>query len=133
MPLANTGAGPHTLRILFFDDDSLRHSAFSWTNGKHDITYASNTDDAIKVLGEKDFDVVFLDHDLGGEVSQNRMDCEDDGRIVARWIAEHAGRFQNTTFIVHSLNIAGSTEMVSILKDAGLRAKRQPFAWKDSI
>jgi hypothetical protein len=83
----------------------------------------------IDLLSTHTYDLVMLDHDLGGVEWENRMDAPEDGRTVARWMAQHPARFESTTVVVHSLNYAGSREMVASLKDGGIPAKSWPCAW----
>lgn len=117
------------MRILFLDDNEQRHESQARNCVGHNVDRARNATEAISLMRDNRYDLVMLDHDLGGEDSENRMDCDEDGRTVARWMANNAAKFSATTAIVHSLNVNGSTEMVSILRDAGIEAFRHPFAW----
>jgi CheY-like chemotaxis protein len=116
------------MKILFLDDDDNRHEIMAKICLRESITFVYDARAAIAALAEDEFDVVYLDHDLGGVTSQNRMDLAQDGRVVARWIAANAGRFASTTFVIHSLNFAGATEMASLIGDAGLKVTRLCFS-----
>lgn len=109
--------------ILFLDDDLNRTDAFLKI-----IPYAKTTLTAPGMINylktAKDIDIVFLDHDLGGEqmVSSNREDC---GMEVVRWMVENQPDLNQV--IVHSLNQPAAVEMVAKLKDVGYIATYIPF------
>lgn len=120
------------MRILFLDDDESRHHTFKRHSIGHDVTFVFDAGGAIAALEAAAFDLVYLDHDLGGPASQNRLDYAFDGRHVARWVADHASAFASTKFLIHSLNYAGAEGMMWTLRDTGLTACVRPFAWTKS-
>src|SRR4051794_20147495 len=105
------------MKILFLDDDQYRHEVFLRRAADHAVTSVYDADAAIERLNLCSFDVVYLDHDLGGESSQNRLDLPKDGRHIARWIAAHASLFPSTIFVIHSLNFEGSQGMMLTLRE----------------
>jgi hypothetical protein len=118
------------MRILFLDDDPQRHLAFERASVGHVVTHVGNARDALCVLGLGNLDLVYLDHDLGGEASQGLLLADaEDGRYVVRQLLGFAELFRRTLFVVHSLNPVGAAEMVAALREAGLAADRVPFAW----
>lgn len=76
---------------------------------------------------EKDWDVIYLDHDLGG----NRLpgsDREDCGRIVVLYILEHhPAHLKRATFIIHSANTHRARGMAEDLRRAGYHAECRSF------
>jgi hypothetical protein len=111
------------MSILFLDDDPDRIRAFRSRIPSAVIT--KTADEVIAQLLAENWDVVCLDHDLGGEmfVSSER---DDTGAGVARWIADNkpsVGRF-----IVHSHNPDGAKNMESVLKGAEYEVQRIPFS-----
>lgn len=80
--------------------------------------------DAIAAMKGEAFDMVFLDHDLGGEVfvDSSREDC---GMEVVRFMEEHkpsAGRV-----VVHTMNPAAGQQMEQALVAAGYWTRRAAF------
>lgn len=118
------------MKILFLDDDIERHEKFARRTIGCQVTQVYSARSAIDKLTTEQFDLVFLDHDLGGPESENKMlENAEDGRMVARHIAENAERHSDCQFVVHSLNQAGREEMVRLLEDEGLTVYNVPFAW----
>jgi hypothetical protein len=121
------------MRILFLDDDRFRHETFLGASVGHAVTAAFNASEAITALESGEFDLVYLDHDLGGEESEGLLlDGAEDGRFVAGAIAGFARLYPDAYFVVHSLNFGGASSMVESLREAGLMADHIPFAWKRS-
>jgi len=110
----------YKLDILVLDDDHRRLSMFrEWCAG-HRGVFVETAQQAIAELQEKKFNVVFLDHDLGGEVyvTSKREDC---GMEVVRQIVDgHTKVSEHTFVIVHTLNHVAGQEMVDKLKDKGI-------------
>jgi CheY-like chemotaxis protein len=118
------------MNILFLDDNPERHSTFHIRSGGCEVDHVFTAQEAIRYLDKYSYDIVFLDHDLGGPESENQLvDGAEDGRFVAKWIAENPGPFKETTFIVHSLNTVGNKSICQIIKEAGLTVRSKPFAW----
>lgn len=120
------------MRVFFLDDDAERHRVFQPnTVGCSWCEQAYNARDAIDAFSKRYFDIVYLDHDLGGpDFEGTLIDGIEDGRFVARWISANADRFRHTFFVIHSLNYDGSMQMQSILTEAKLSSVRIPFGWK---
>jgi hypothetical protein len=109
-------------KMLFLDDDESRISLFFGLVPT--VTIVRTAEEAIAALNNS-WDVVSLDHDLGGEqyVSSER---DDTGMGVVRWIAKNkpaVGRF-----IVHSHNHIGAENMESLLRTTGYNVKQIPFS-----
>lgn len=110
-------------RILFLDDSLERQRTFrSLVPSGHCVQTA---DECIAAL-ERSWDVVFLDHDLGGEVFVDPAH-PNSGSAVVRWMVTHSPAVGY--IIVHSLNGAAARLMVAALREVGYRADHVPFAW----
>ncbi len=112
-----------TPNILFLDDDERRCNSF-----RSAVPYATivNTSaECIEQLGKDDWDYVFLDHDLGGEIY---CDCSrhDVGMEVVRWITTHNPTIEH--IIVHTYNAPAGDLMEASLRDASYHVIRAPFA-----
>ena len=113
------------MNILFLDDNPERQKAF-----KRKITTAiivATSQACIEALSIEDmeWDMVFLDHDLGGEemVGSDRDDC---GMAVVRWISQNEPFIRH--IIVHTMNPPAGVEMERSLKDARYKVSRIPFS-----
>lgn len=121
-------------RILIVEDDAGRRS---WFDKRFADCQRDTTDDvsvAIQLLLERDYELIFLDHDLALE--HYGLEMADDGLtgyVVASWLAEHPERQPDAQIIVHSLNYAGSDRMVQCLQSAGREAEHIPFPYLPSL
>ena len=111
------------IKILILEDDHERHVQFKNNFVNCEITIVETVKEAIKELVENQFDYLFLDHDLGGQVNVNSIE-ENTGGAVARFLRDHPDRMPNLV-ILHSLNMAGCKYMKNILPDSVM----MPFAW----
>ena len=114
------------MKALFLDDNLYRAEVFKRLN--LGAICVETSEECIELLGE-DWDLVSLDHDLGGEyfVDSDREDC---GMEVVRYIAlNQPEHLRSTEFIVHSHNTEAAGEMVEILTSAGYSCVYKPFSF----
>lgn len=123
------------MRILFMDDMKERMDVFTdiilslIKRGEikkvPDVDWAMNADMAIGLMKERDYDIVFLDHDLEAPHYNGDMGdpTQKDGRYVAKWIAlgPALGLTLPRHFHIHSWNWHGGMEMKYILETAGIK------------
>ncbi len=121
-------------RILIVEDDDSRRAWFD----KQFADYPRDTTDdvsvAVQLLLERDYDLIFLDHDLAED--HYHLEMADDGLtgyVVAAWLAEHPERQPEAQIIIHSLNYPGSERMRQCLQDAGRNAEYVPFPYLRSL
>lgn len=114
------------MKILILDDMKIRHEHIvSKLEGKHMIFDAYTVDEAIDFLDEfSPFDMVFLDHDLGGKVFF--ASDEKSGYAVAKHIANMEDSIKPKEVIVHSLNPVGAKRMTDVMRDASIKATQMP-------
>lgn len=114
-------------RVLILEDDPVRIKKFKsimlGINAKADFTETAS--DAINKLKQEEYDLILLDHDLGGEIYV-ATENENTGSAVARWISENPFTYKYPIVIVHSLNPAGAEYMVSLIP----HSVRIPFIWE---
>lgn len=105
-------------RILFLDDDHRRIATFrELIEGVEcDLMIVETADTCIASLAAGSFDVVLLDHDLGGEIYCNSA-REDCGMEVVRWLS--ANRAEHGAFIVHTHNEVAGAAMYIALSSMG--------------
>lgn len=121
-------------RILIVEDDATRRS---WFDRRFAHCERDATDDvsvAVQWLLERDYELIFLDHDLAEEHYQ--FELADDGLtgyVVAAWLAEHPERQAEAQIIIHSLNYPGSQRMLQCLQNAGRDAEHVPFPYLTSL
>lgn len=111
------------MKILILEDDKERLASFRRELIGHEVFYTDMADTAIKQLEENEWDFLFLDHDLGGEVFVTRI--KNTGYEVAIWLEEHPERKPSTIYL-HSLNPNGRMRM----KQAIPEAIDATFAWR---
>lgn len=109
--------------ILFLDDNFDRIEKFieAYPFG----IVARTAQEAIEALRYyAEFEIVSLDHDLGGEsfVDSSRS---DSGMEVVRWIEKHKPNVKK--FVVHSVNPIAADEMTRRLMAAGYEVERKPY------
>lgn len=114
-------------RILFLDDSEARLNQAENFFGPMDEYYLARTaETAIRLLSTVDgpWDLVMLDHDLGGEafVGSDREDC---GMEVVRYIERSLPEIKE--IIIHSWNPPAANEMRSRLAGQGYNVSYQPF------
>ena len=83
---------------------------------------------SLMFLKNQTYDLIFLDHDLGGKVYEE-INGYNTGSLLARIISEEKIYLHNAKIIVHSLNPDGSKYMVSKIKDSFAI----PFIWKKDV
>lgn len=115
-------------KIFFLDDDKMRYNlARRWLSPEqYDIVWAQTADEAIEILRslQHSFDVILLDHDLGGQTHVN-SDVHNTGHTVAKFLAE-TGLYSRVSVIIHSLNPGGASNMLATLANTH-QAYKLPF------
>lgn len=94
------------MNVLFLDDNDFRCQTFR--SFVPFGTIVNEAQECIDKLSEKDYDIVLLDHDLGGEVYVNSEE-KNTGMEVVRWIVENKPRIGKV--VVHSLNSGAALNM----------------------
>lgn len=100
------------MRILILEDNKARCQIFRRELIGHEYFITEFASEAIEKLQEQEWDYLFLDHDLGGEVFVEKT--ENTGYQVALWLEEHKER-QPGTIYLHSMNPNGRARMKQAL------------------
>ena len=108
------------MNIFILEDDPLRMKLFKQTLIGHNVDHADNVTDGKKLLTENEYDLILLDHDLGGEQMVNSAD-ENTGYQLAKFIRDDN---ISARVIVHSYNPAGAKNILAVLP----RAAYIPFS-----
>ena len=106
------------LKILVLEDDANRIEVFKEKLKGHDVYFFDQAEDAInafKLFTDKPWDIVFLDHDLGGQVFVPSSN-PNTGYAVAKYMEENDVEAKQV--IIHSMNPAGGANMKAALPHA---------------
>jgi CheY-like chemotaxis protein len=111
------------MRALILEDDKERHKQFKQRMLEIGCVYdlVETASSAIDLLKTKKYDIIFLDHDLGGEVYVSEQE-KNTGSEVARYLNQNTVQ---SIVIIHSLNPSGSEYMQSLIPGS----HRIPFVW----
>jgi len=103
------------LKIIILEDMPSRIQFFKSKLHKHNVYYFDNADDVINALCllEKEWDIVFLDHDLDGKIFVPSS-YHNTGYTVAKFISEN-NNITIKQIIVHSMNPLGAQNIKMIL------------------
>lgn len=112
------------MKVLVLEDDILRIDTFKNKLNEVNLTIVHHADDAIKLLKENVYDIVFLDHDLdgGAYISTN---VYNTGSTVARNM--HNTLNTKTPIVIHSWNPVGAEYMEKVMTDNNISCCRFPF------
>jgi len=114
------------MRILILEDNRYRNEWFIQNFKPNVLTICETAKEAEYYLTTSDYNVVFLDHDLGpedyaaGETGEIRL--ANNGYEVAQVLAK--SRNKNVPVIIHSLNVLAAERMLKVL---GTNAVYIPF------
>ena len=113
------------MRILILEDDDNRNSTFqrNFCSEQTEVVIVKEAIHAINYLNNENWDVLFLDHDLGGAVHVAETE-ENTGSAVARWLNVNPKK-EPAIVIIHSLNNDGRLNMKRLIPKAIIF----PFAW----
>jgi Cyclic-phosphate processing Receiver domain len=126
--LISVKAERHAIRVFLLDDDERRHRWFSSRFKGDIIDITDNVSEAFRLLGEKSYDAIFLDHDLHPEhYNADSTDDERTGYAVALWLSLNPDMQRASTIVVHTRNADGAMRMVGELRRAGRMADYVPF------
>lgn len=115
------------MKRLFLDDDPERHRVFKMLYP--DADYVWTAAEAIKAIQDNQYQVIHLDHDLGGRQYVDSEDPSGTGLTVARAIVERYARSRLTMpeVVIHSFNREGMFKMLAVLYASGFDVSWKPF------
>jgi CheY-like chemotaxis protein len=116
------------MRILIVEDDETRCAWFRARLTGRELDVTCDVRQAIAWLGEREYSLILLDHDLSEEhYFSDEPDDERTGYAVAAWLSAHPDRQRDAEILIHSLNYPGAQRMLDALGDGGRRAEHVPF------
>lgn len=114
-------------KLFVLEDNPIRAEWFKKTfSNENDLIIVDNVQDAITHLSNNSPDILFLDHDLGGEAYVNSFN-ENTGYKLAEWIYKNEKSYKK--IIIHSLNPVGVDNMFYMLtrKPSAKDVKKIPY------
>jgi hypothetical protein len=104
------------IKVLFLDDDTERWETFSEIVGSHsfiDLVWVKTSSKAIKALDNTYWDIICLDHDLGGKSFVDSFE-KNTGYTVAKKIGTDS-KYNEDLIFIHSWNPIGADNISNIL------------------
>jgi len=95
-------------KVFILEDNQERINIFRKYVKCEELVFATSYFEAKTLWRDKYFDVVFLDHDLGG---QTQADCLREPNTGCRFAREHAESLFSCLVFVHSMNMHGRREI----------------------
>ena len=125
------------MRVLLLEDDYNRVEMFqkrikelnerNTYSVPSELVHAETVDKFIEEFQKSVFDLILLDHDLGGEIYVD-IKRDDTGSGAARWIQKTYGDI-HPVVITHTLNQAGADNILSIINGSF----HVPFLWTKEV
>lgn len=106
----------NTMKVLILEDDPNRIVIFKKNLIGCFVVDTDMANSAIALLDTQDWDVLFLDHDLGNQVYVNPEE-ENTGSEVTRWLVKNPDK-KPKLIILHSMNGPATVGMKSMLRDS---------------
>ena len=131
--LSDLSAERAPISVFLLDDDHRRHSWFEKRFKGDDLDIAETVEEAKDFLKEKNYDAIFLDHDLLPHhyESNNHGDFANTGYAVAEWLNDHPELQRAATVIVHTRNADAAIPMVQTLRESGRNVEYCAFPMLD--
>ena len=105
------------MKILILEDSEQRNFHFKEQLRQFEYTITETAQEAIEELKTNRFGLIFLDHDLGGEVYVDTRNT-NTGSEVARWLVA-SDTPRSVGIIIHSMNLPAAREMEAVLRGGG--------------
>lgn len=123
------------MNILILEDDPIRMVQFrqrlSDAGLPHTIVHCQRAAEAIAALASNRFDLILLDHDLGGRTDVDHTDTQEDcGMRVAEWFSIRPERVRmQGPIVVHSINGPAALRMVDLIGETA----HIPYVWTREV
>lgn len=104
------------MRIFILEDNKNRMAKFKRKLIGHKIDHTDNIEDGSNLVISNKYDLMFLDHDLGGEEMVDSF-ANNTGYKLAEFISSFSIN-KDTPCVVHSCNPAGANNMMRVLNNA---------------
>lgn len=116
------------MRILILEDDNKRILQFRQKFIGHELDVTKDPKEANSWLEEKEYDAIFLDHDLAEGHYEKDTHCkETTGLCTAIYLGERVYLSSNATVVIHSCNPNGAKRMAMACRDREPQVIPFPF------
>ena len=131
--LSDLSAERTPISVFLLDDDYRRHAWFAKRFNGDDLDIAETVEEAKVLLGETNYDAIFLDHDLLPHhyESNDHDDYSSTGYAIAEWLNEKPELQKAATVIVHTRNADAAIPMVQKLRESGRNVEYCAFPMLD--
>lgn len=126
------------MKILILEDNPNRMLVFRTHLKDHEIDHFETAWLANEALKKNIYDIIYLDHDLGGQVYVDYDTINGTGTDTALVIPKTENR--NARIVIHTHNPAGAQRMINIFKNNKIDHAYIPFgadtisiAFKDEL
>lgn len=109
---ANTCKVRSIMKVLILEDDAQRMTHFLRKLIGHTVDFTADALAAIDYLEKNVYDIIYLDHDLGGK--QMEWDENNCGTNVAEYIRDNPLP-ETTKVIIHSFNVPAAQRMLRLI------------------
>jgi CheY-like chemotaxis protein len=116
------------MKIFILEDDPTRVNGFNEMFPDYDLTVTEFFSEAKELLTQNKYDVIFLDHDLGGRQMVS-SDEEETGYQVAKIIDDTINK--DVPVLVHSWNPEGAKNIANVLTNGKRQVVVIPFGYFD--
>lgn len=113
------------MKVFILEDNQERIKKFKELFKNQELFIFDNVEDALKSCQKNEFNVMFLDHDLGGEIWVDSHKENTGYKFVYRLIWNNLQK--NTLIYIHSMNPIGANKMLNLLLDNGYDGIWIPF------
>jgi CheY-like chemotaxis protein len=110
------------MKILVVEDAVGRQEWFVGRFAADELYLTDSAAEAIAWLGEHNYDIIFLDHDL----KPHHSGFDDDG-LSGYEVAKHLMSHSAPRIVCHSQNIFGALRITEFLRGRGLPVESIPF------
>jgi hypothetical protein len=117
------------MKVFILEDDPYRNAAFESALEGHDLTMHIDVASAISAY-DPPYDLMLLDHDLGGEVYVNSEEFNTGYTFCEFLVSNPKATDRAVSVIVHSWNPEGGAAMGRLLHSAGYTVIREWFGVK---
>lgn len=105
------------MRILVLEDNSIRIEKFKQLFKNQELFISDNVKEALNICLVQDFQVMFLDHDLGNAIWVDSNEENTGYQFIKKLIERQLQK--NSLIYIHSMNPIGANKMLNLLLDNG--------------
>ena len=113
------------MKILIVEDNDMRIEWFKRVYRAQELHFASTCQIAECIVREREYDAVFLDHDLL-QNNHEAINIEQTGYDFVRFMIKN-NLCKTALVYVHSMNPTGANAMLNLLLDNKYQAEWIPF------